>query len=132
VEAALDEVWLGARWQGKTFREIAEDPDLQRYIDDPTFGGDVIEPAAAVQQRVAAFVDRVRAERPGATIAMVSHGDPLRLLIARHLSIALPEFRRLVVSPGTVSLLVIGTRGARVSALSWSPGASALRDLLKR
>jgi broad specificity phosphatase PhoE len=129
TEPALDEVWLG-RWQGKTFADISDDPDLHRYITDPTYVCDAVESAADVRQRVVALVDRLQAEFTSQTVALVSHGDPLRILLAHHLSIAPRLFRRLTISPGSVSLLSISSRASRLQGLNWKPGATALEEML--
>jgi broad specificity phosphatase PhoE len=127
TEPALDEVWLG-RWQGKTLDEISEDPDLHRYIEDPTYVCDAIEPTPQVQGRVVALVERLRAEATGQTVALVSHGDPLRALLAHYLSIDLHLFRCLTVAPGSVSVLKVGSRGSRLLTLNWKPGV--LKEVL--
>jgi broad specificity phosphatase PhoE len=128
TEPALDEVWLG-RWQGKTFADISDDPDLHRYIEDPTYVCDAVEPAADVRQRVVALVERLRAEDSTQTIALVSHGDPLRILLAHYLSMDPRLFRRLTISPGSVSLLSISSRASRLQSLNWKPGATALEEM---
>jgi len=127
TEPELDEVWLG-RWQGKTLDEISEDPDLYRYFEDSTYVCDAIEPTVQVQERVVRLVERRRGELSGRTVALVSHGDPLRLLLAHYLSIDLPRFRCLTVTPGSVSVLKIGSRGSRLVTLNWKPGV--LKDVL--
>ncbi len=130
VDAALDEVWLAAGWQGKTFAELADDPDLQRYVTDPMHVCDAIEPCADVARRVVDLVERLGREHAGQMIALVSHGDPLRLLIAHHLGLPGGVFRRLVVLPGSVSGLALGGRGPRMLALNWLPGEGMLGELL--
>jgi broad specificity phosphatase PhoE len=62
----------------------------------------------------------------GATAALVSHGDPLRILLAHHLGLDLGGFRRLTVSPGSVSVLTISSRGARLFLLNWRPGPQSM------
>jgi broad specificity phosphatase PhoE len=131
VADALDEVWLGTRWQGKTFPEIAGDADLARYMTDPLFPCDAIEPTAAVERRVVDLVEGLRQKRRGQTLALVSHGDPLRVLIAHYLGIPLGMFRRLTVSPGSVSVLRFGSRGVRLLVLNWRPGDGSLGELLE-
>jgi broad specificity phosphatase PhoE len=64
----------------------------------------------------------LRGERQGARIAIVSHGDPIRLLLAHCLGMALPEFRRLHVAPGSISVVRISTRQPQVLAVNWRPG----------
>ena len=118
---ALAEVWLG-RWVGKTFAEIAADPEIDRYLRDPTYGGGVIEPVADVQRRMVGVVERLRAGRAGGTVVLVSHGDPLRALIAHYLGLDLSAFRRFALAPGSVSVLRFGAQRARLLLLNWRPG----------
>lgn len=120
TEPALDEVWLG-RWQGKTLKDISGDPDLQRYIEDPNHVCDAIEPTTQVYERVVALVERLRAEAGGQIVALVSHGDPLRLLLAHYLSIELRLFRCLTVSPASISILNIRSQRSQLLTLNWKP-----------
>jgi broad specificity phosphatase PhoE len=118
TDPGLDEVWLG-RWQGKLVRELRGDPDLEKYIEDPTYVCDAIEPAAQVQARVVAVTERLRSEREDGAFVLVSHGDPLRLLLAHYLSMDLPSYRQLEVDNGTVSILRFTPPGPRLQALNW-------------
>jgi probable phosphoglycerate mutase len=83
---------------------------------------DAIEAADSVQRRVVAALDRQRSERSGARIAIVSHGDPIRLLLAHCLGMPLPEFRRLHVAPGSISVVRLGSRQSQVLTMNWRPG----------
>jgi broad specificity phosphatase PhoE len=130
TEAALDEVWLAPRWQGRTFAELADDPDIRRYLADPTHRCDAMEPAAAVRDRVVHLVDRLQGEREGQTAMLVSHGDPLRLLVSHHLGMALGDFRRLTVSPGSVTVLGTSARSSRLFLLNWKPGPVTLKEVM--
>lgn len=124
TEPQLAEVWLGPRWQGKTFADLGDDPDLRRYLDDSTFGSDVLEAAASVQERVASLVDRLRTESAGKYVALISHGDPLRILIAHLLGLPLADFRSLRVDTGSVSLVRLATQ-TQLSLLNWQPDGPA-------
>jgi broad specificity phosphatase PhoE len=125
TEPSLAEVWVGARWQGKTYREIGNDPELQRYIADPTYGSaDLLEPAMSVRERVAAVADQLRAGDPSEYVAIVSHGDPLRILFAHLLGMALSQFRSLRIDPGSVSVVRLG-EPAQLLLLNWQPGGPA-------
>jgi len=130
TEPGLDEVWLGSQWQGRTFAELAGDPDIRRMAADPTYTCDAIESAASVRERVVGLVEGMLLRREGATIALVSHGDPLRILLAHHLGMDPGGFRRLTMSPGSVSALALSLRGARLFLLNWRPGSVTLRDML--
>jgi probable phosphoglycerate mutase len=129
IEPALDEVWLG-RWQGRTIDEIGDDPDLRRYIDDPTHVCDAVESIAAVQERIVGVVERLRREASEETIAIVSHGDPLRALLVSALSMDLRMLRRLAVSPGSVSVLRLGSRGPRLLTMNARPAPGAIGEIL--
>ncbi len=130
TEPALDEVWLGPQWQGRTFAELAGDPDIRRMAADPTHECDAIEPAASVRDRVARLVEEMQRQHEGATVALVSHGDPLRILIGHHLGMELGCLRRLTVSPGSLSALAVSSRGARLFLLNWRPGSVSFGDTL--
>ncbi len=117
----LAEVWVGA-WQGQTFQELRDNPDVARYLSDPTHVCDEIEDASSVQRRVITALDRLRSDQAGARVAVVSHGDPIRLLLAHCLGMPLAEFRRLHVAPGSISVVRLGSRLSQVLAINWRPG----------
>ena len=118
TESGLDEVRLG-RWQGKLVKELRGDPDLERYIEDPTYVCDAIEPAVEVQKRIVGFTEQIRSERGTGNVVLVSHGDPLRLLVVHYLSMDLGSFRRLEIDNGSVSILRFTPRGPRLLILNW-------------
>jgi broad specificity phosphatase PhoE len=120
TEAALAEVWLG-RWQGLTWNDVGGDPDAVRYLADPMHVTDAVESSAAVHARVVGFVETLRSSAD-VSLVLVSHGDPLRILLAHYLSMPLASFRRLETAPGSVSLLRFGPNGGvHVVLLNWRP-----------
>lgn len=124
TEAALDEVWLGPRWQGRTFADIRDDPDFVALRSDPLYTCEDIEPIAQVQQRMVEVLDRLRGDRQNGTIALVSHGDPLRVLLANLLTMPLPDYRRLTVNTGSVTVVELHDNLPRLLIMSWKPGDS--------
>lgn len=121
VEPDFDEVWLSSDWIGKTLAELRGNDDLERLIADPMHRADVIEPIAEVQARTVAAVERLRGEHPDGTVAVVSHGDPLRAIIAHYLGLKLSDFRRLAVDNGSVTEIVFRRRAPRLELLNWIP-----------
>jgi broad specificity phosphatase PhoE len=120
IEDALAEVWLG-RWQGLTWEDLRSDPDVARYLADPLSVCDIVEPATAVLERVVNLVERLRAGS-GDTLVLVSHGDPLRILLAHYLTMPFGSYRRLDVAPASVSLLRFAAASAvQVALLNWRP-----------
>jgi broad specificity phosphatase PhoE len=124
VEPALAEVWLG-RWLGLTWTEVREDPDVMRFLADPTHVADAFEPGTAVHERVVGFVQRLREplrREADATTVLVSHGDPLRILLAHYLSMPLASYRCMEIAPASVSVVRFdATLGSRVVLLNWRP-----------
>lgn len=121
IEPAFDEVWLSEAWQGKTVEELRGDSEMERFLSDPSRRSPRIEPIDEVQKRAVAGVERRRRELPGETVVVVSHGDPLRALVAHYLGLSLADFRRLLVETGSVSLVRVNDRGPQLWALNWRP-----------
>jgi broad specificity phosphatase PhoE len=121
IEPAFDEVWLCEAWQGKTVDELRDDAEMERFLSDPSRRSPRIEPIEDVQSRVVGAVERLRRERPGQTVVVVSHGDPLRALVAYYLGLSLVDFRRLLIENGSVSLVRFNPRGSQLTTLNWRP-----------
>jgi broad specificity phosphatase PhoE len=120
TEAGVDEVWL-RRWQGKKLEELKGDPDLERYRQDPTYECDAIESPQNVQKRMVDVVEHLRVGNRNESVILVSHGDPLRLVLAHYLSMELAAFRRLTADNASVSLLDWGRGRPRLIGLNWAP-----------
>jgi broad specificity phosphatase PhoE len=129
TDPEIDEVWLG-RWQGKTIPELRGDPDLERYLEDPTYECDAIESTVRVQERVVAVTERLRANKNGQALLLVSHGDPLRLILAHYLAMGVANYRRFVVDNASVSVLRFSRHEPRLVRLNWLPGDGRLAEAL--
>ena len=121
IEPAFDEVWLSEAWQGKTVDELRDDAEMERFLSDPSRRSPLIEPIEEVQSRTVAAVEHLRRERHGDTVVVVSHGDPLRALVAHYLGLSLADFRRLLIENGSVSLVRFNPRGPQLTTLNWRP-----------
>ena len=121
VEPDFDEVWLSDAWKGKTVSELTGDEDLERIIEDPKYRCDAIEPIAEVQTRTVLACERLRERHAGGSVVVVSHGDPLRVIVAHYLGLDLAVFRRLACDNGSLSEIVFNRRGPRLEILNWSP-----------
>ena len=121
IDPAFDEVWLSEAWQGKTVAELRGDAEMERFLSAPSRRSPRIEPIEEVQSRAIAGVERQRRERPGETVVVVSHGDPLRAIAAHYLGLSLADFRRLLIDNGSVSLVRFNPRGPQLTTLNWRP-----------
>ncbi len=140
AEEGLGECRYGA-WTGRKISDLAKDPLWRTVQDTPstvTFpsGGDY--PAESLQSmwdRAVAAVRRidqqVDAEHgPYAVWAAVSHGDVIKAVIAHALGLTLDQFQRIVVGPGSLS--VIHYTEQRPFVLRTNDGSSDLTALLPK
>ena len=123
VKPAFDEVWLSPSWQGKTFRELKGNVEFDRVAADPMYRSELIEPIAAVQERTIAAVERLRTRHLGELVAIVSHGDPLRAIMAHYLGLQLASFRRLACGNGSLTIFDFNRQGPRLERLNWRPSS---------
>jgi probable phosphomutase (TIGR03848 family) len=101
----LIEVDFG-RWTGATLDELASEPAWRRFnswrsITRIPQG----EHAAEVQLRGIRAIEKIRAEHPDGTVAVVSHADLIRVVLAYYLGMPLDHVLRLEVAPASISVL---------------------------
>lgn len=115
---ALDELDFGD-WAGRAFVELASD---SRW----GFWNDARETATApggesmVQAQVRAWrhIEQTAAALPERIVAMVTHCDIIRAVIAKALGLRLNDIHNFDVAPASVSRLIVGPWGAKVLSLN--------------
>jgi len=114
----LGELLFG-EWEGKSIAELDKREDWQRFN---TCRGSVRPPGGELmmesQLRMVRQLECLTARHPQEQIALVSHGDPLRSLIAHCLGIPLDLMLRFEISPGSLSIVQSEPWGARVLSLN--------------
>jgi broad specificity phosphatase PhoE len=99
-----------AQWEGRRFKELFDDPVFREHLTDPLRsrapGGG--ENLVEVGVRVARALSAVVAGCGGRPALVVSHGDPLRLLVAACLGLDASALRRIRIDPGGLSALALG------------------------
>lgn len=122
----LTEVDFGA-WEGMTFAEVLEDSRYRDFQADPAHatipGG---ESLAMVRDRVYRGMRRIAERNEGGTALVVSHGDPVRLVLAGCLGIDLAEVRRLRVDNGALSAVELTGDWAEVKLMNMRPDLAAI------
>ena len=115
---AFDEIDFGD-WTGKRFDELEGDPlwdawNEARGSARPPGGESMAE---AVRRAADTLRDLAAAHADGC-IAVVSHCDLIRGLIAHHLGLPLDNLLRFDIDPASVSRLAVGSWGARVMSVN--------------
>jgi probable phosphomutase (TIGR03848 family) len=114
----LSEIDYGS-WQGQSLKAlrrrklwsiVQSSPSLARFPSGESF------PEA--QARVVAELEGLRMIHRRQSIACVSHADVIKLALAHYLGMPLDLFQRLVIAPGSLSILEVGDRHARLRALN--------------
>lgn len=101
------EIDFGA-WTGQRFDALDADPAWRRWNHLRTLatppGG---EPMHAAQSRALAALERARLAHPGAAVAVFSHADIIKAVLAGLLGMGLERLWRLRVDPCGVSTVVL-------------------------
>ena len=97
---------------------------IQRYPSGFTFPEG--ESFLAMQARMVATLDRLRAAHPGRMIVAVSHADPIRAAVAHAMGTHLDLFQRVVVSPCSVTAIAYGAEGPVVLTVNDTAATGAL------
>lgn len=123
TSAALDE-WDAGDWTGKRFEDLRGDPAWQAWNmargASHAPGG---ESAIAVMGRVVDHALHLADVHPGAAVVLVSHAEPLRCLVLHALGLGPDAWSRIELAPASISTLLVGDWGCRVTRLNESPPA---------
>lgn len=123
TDEAIDEIDLGG-WTGADIEALKGDPHFERWNEHR---GEVSPPGGeafgAVADRMTGFAARTAADHPGKTVAVVSHADVIKALIAACLGLDFDNVLRFEIGPASVSRLLFGDWGAKL--LTLNEGAAA-------
>lgn len=96
------------RWTGMAFAALESDPAWQRFNrarGTATIPGG--EQPRDAQHRMVSAIARLAARHAGATIALVSHAEPIRLGLLHYRSMPLDRYAELDVAPASVSAVSV-------------------------
>jgi probable phosphoglycerate mutase len=114
----LDEIDFGD-WTGRRFDELEGDPAWDAWNEARGTacppGGEAMADAVA---RAVAAIGVAAAAHPDACIAIVTHCDIIRGVLAHHLGLPLDNLLRFDIDPASVSRLTVGSWGARVMSVN--------------
>lgn len=117
----LREVEYG-EWEGKNFRDIRTEPIAHQVFNDPI---NAVFPHGeslpAVQKRGVQVIEAVRRRHPEGIVAMVSHGDVIRTVLAHYLGMPFNDYRRINLDNGALSVLELFDDWVQVKAVNFIP-----------
>jgi broad specificity phosphatase PhoE len=123
VDPDLDEIDFGD-WTGMDFAALHARPDWLAFnifrSTAPIPGGETMLDA---QRRGLAAINRLRLRFPDREVAVVSHGDVIKAVVAHFLAVPLDLFARIEIAPGSRSIVVVDETGARILGVNLPPGA---------
>jgi len=118
VVPALDELDFGD-WSGRAFVELDGDPRWATWNESrSTAVAPNGESMAEAQRRAWSHIEQVALASANQTIAMVSHCDIIRAIVAHVLGLTLDHYGRFDVDPASVTRLSVGDWGAKVLSLN--------------
>lgn len=118
AERGLLECEFG-EWTGAKLADLRKKPEwetVQRHPSGFRFPGG--ESFTEMQARMVSTLDRLAAAHRGETIVAVSHADPIKAAVAHALGTHLDLFQRIVISPCSVSAILVGPGGPIVLAVN--------------
>lgn len=109
-------------WTGFTLDDLNADPRWSAWNRVRGFGrAPGGETLAEVQARGVGLVAEIRERHPDQRVALVSHGDTIKGILAQALGIPLEFFLRLEVSPGSISSVEFFHSDLRVLRVNFLP-----------
>lgn len=118
VRDGVGEVRYG-EWEGKKLRALAKTKLWRSVMQSPSRarfpGGETL---AETQARAVAAIELLREKHPDDSVAVVTHADVIRVLVAYYAGIHLDLYQRLVISPVSISILWVGSGTPRVLAVN--------------
>ena len=106
-------------WTGAKLSDLRKKPEwdtVQRHPSGFRFPGG--ESFTEMQTRMTSTLDRLAADHRGETIVAVSHADPIKAAVAHALGTHLDLFQRIVISPCSVSAILVSPGGPVVLAVN--------------
>jgi probable phosphomutase (TIGR03848 family) len=111
---ALTELNYG-NWTGRNYDELREDPDWIAFNNTRSLARiPAGESALEVSIRAMGEIERLRQMHPDQLIAVVTHGDVIRTVIAHCLGVAIDLALRIEITRASVSIIRFYPSGPRI------------------
>lgn len=125
LQPVFDEDWIEAsfgHWDGLTPDEVEEKyPDeFKAWVSDPWFGQGGGEPYAAVAVRAGIALNKVAAEFPGKTVAIVTHNVVVKGAVCVALQTPVESIYHLDIAPCSITTIKIWPSDGLIALMSMS------------
>ncbi|MFO7680159.1 MAG: MSMEG_4193 family putative phosphomutase [Chloroflexota bacterium] len=101
------------KWEGKKIKKLAAKPEWHAVQHFPSrFQFPEGEALREVQFRAIQALETLSARHGQEMIAVVSHADLIKLVLAHYLGVHIDLFQRIVISPASVSVLALQPNGS--------------------
>lgn len=131
VVEAHDLIEIGyGTWTGRPLKALARTKlwaEVQRSPSTARFPQG--EALADAQRRAVAYLDGLAARHPKRIVAAFTHADVIRLALSHYAGAHIDLFQRLIVSPASVSAVLLGDRIPRIVRMN---DIGSLEDLVPR
>jgi probable phosphomutase (TIGR03848 family) len=110
----ISEIRFG-EWTGQEIKALSDTPawrGIQLFPSGTRIPGG--ETLLEMQGRVVAALERLRQAHPKQVIAVFSHADVIKAAVAHYAGIHLDLFQRIVISPASLSIIVVTEHGPRI------------------
>lgn len=114
-------------WTGRSIRQLTKTKlwrTLQRSPSAIRFPGG--ESLRDVQTRAVDAALAIAEEHPNGTVAVMTHADPVRLILAHFAGMHLDQFERLAVEPCSISVVAVQDGHARILKVNDTGDLSSL------
>jgi len=116
IEPGLMELDIGD-WTGMSLKQAGHKPEWEAVQRHPSgFRFPRGESFVEMQARITDAIGRLVTRHRGETVVAVSHGDPIKAVVAHALGTPLDLFQRIVIAPASIT--VIAYRRGGVSVLT--------------
>jgi broad specificity phosphatase PhoE len=114
----IDEVDFG-EWSGRTFAQLADDPDWRRWNEQRSSARTPAgESIADIQSRALRHLRQLREDYPGRLIVIVTHAEVIRAVVLHWLKASVDGYYRLIISPASWTRVSIGDWGVRIDGIN--------------
>lgn len=106
-------------WTGRSIKQAARTKLWRSIQSRPTHtrmpGG---ESFSEMQGRLVSELDKIRAAHPKGTVAVISHADAIKSIVAYYLKMDLDHFQRIMIAPASITVVHVEQDMARLARLN--------------